>query len=199
MFRGFFQRHKAMTETKQYESEKSELNLLIEKGVQFEVEREKYVRQEGFFGRFKKLIKVTETLKFTINEPTLSVLDRIASEQIELKIDEKVMSSEAGLQEAKKMAITHGRRLARILAICALGQNYRKTIQQGSQLIYSKDDERLDELTDLFFNHIKPSKLLQLVLLVNTISNLGDFTNSIRLMSAARTTMPIRIEDEQKD
>lgn len=175
-----------MTDDQLYTAEKNELNLLINKGVQFEIERKEKKKLPGFFGYFKKRIEVKVVDKFTVNEPTLSVLDRIAAEQIELKIDENVMSSESGIQEAKIMTKEHGMRLARIVAISVLGLEFR-------------DKKKLTDLTNLFYENIKPSKLMQLTVLINTMSNYGDFTNSIRLMSAARTTMPVRIEENKKD
>lgn len=181
------------------QSEKSELNLLIDKGVNFDIERTIYVRQNGILGYFKKRYEKTETLKFTIKEPTLSILDLLSNEQIELKIDEAIMSSDLGIQEAKKMSAKHGKTLARIIAISVLGKDYIKTKKNGSNFIYKYDDKKLNELSELFFIYIQPSKLLQLAILVNTMSNLGDFTNSIRLMSANRTTMPIRIEENKQD
>lgn len=179
--------------------ERNELNILIDKGVNFEIERTINVRQNGFLGYFKKRYQKTEKLQFTIKEPTLSILDLLSNEQIDLAIDESIMSSDSGIQEAKKMSGKHGQTLARIVAIATLGQDYIKTKKNGSSFIYKYDDKKLNELQELFFIHIKPSKLLQLAILVNTMSNLGDFTNSIRLMSASRTTMPIRIEENKKD
>ena len=188
-----------MTEDKKLNSETNELNILIDKGFNFDVERTIFVRQNGLLGYFKKRYPKTEKLNFTIKEPTLSILDLMSSEQIGLKIDESVMSSESGVQEAKKMSGEYGQKLAKIIAIAVLGQDYIKTKKNGSGFSYKYDNKRLDELTELFFINIKPSKLLQLTVLVNTMSNLADFTNSIRLMSAARTTMPIRIEENNVD
>lgn len=188
-----------MTQEKEYLSEKEELNKLIGRGVSFEVERKvkaKVGRKYLFFNRY---IEKTEKLKFVVNEPTLSVLDRISAEQIELRIDENIMSTDAGISEAKKLTNQHSRRFAKIIAIAVLGQDYVKTIQDGVRVRYEYDNSKLEELTELFLNCIQPSKLLQLVLMINTISNLGDFTNSIRLMSASRTTMPIRIEESNED
>lgn len=179
------------------EAEKKELNLLINRGASFEVERTVYLKPTGLFRLFKKLIKSTEKIKFVIKEPTLTTLDLIASEQIDLNIDERVMSSEQGISEAKRLAKDHAKRMAKIVALAVLGQDYVIAISEGKKTRYEFDDERLDELTGLFFNNLKPSKLMQLTLLVNTMSNLGDFINSIRLMSGARTTMPIRIEEEE--
>ena len=54
---------------------------------------------------------------------------------------------------------------------------------------YEEDRRRLDVLTDLFFHTVKPSELFQLTMTINAMCNLGDFIHSIRLMSAARTTV----------
>ena len=188
-----------MTQENKLSAEKNELNTLIDKGVNFDVERTIYVRQNGFLGYFKKRYAKTETLKFTIKEPTLAVLDLMSAEQIEMTIDEAVMSSELGVQEAKKMAGSYGKKLSRLVAIAVLGNDYIKPKKSGLGVKYKYDDKKLDSLAELFFIHIKPSKLLQLAILVNTMSNLGDFTNSIRLMSANRTTMPIRVEENNVD
>lgn len=187
-----------MTDQEKITAERNELNTLINKGVNFDVERTIHKRQKGIFGIFKKRIPVKELLKFTILEPTLSTLDRISEEQIELIIDENIMTTEAGLCEARKFTKKYSRRLARIIAIAVLGQDYIMTIQEGARIRYKYDDTKLDQLTDLFLHNIKPSKLMQLTILINTMSNLGDFTNSIRLISASRTTMPIRIEAKAK-
>lgn len=182
-----------MIDDNKVEAERQELNLLINKGLTFEVDRTIYVRKEGISGYFKKRTAKTEKLKFTVQEPTLSTLDRMSAEQLELRIDENVMSTDKGLQEAKKMVHEHGRRMARIIAIAVVGSDSMQAI--GGK--YITNDSRIGELTELFYTSIQPSKLLQLTLLVNTMSNLGDFINSIRLMSAARTTKPIRIEQEK--
>ena len=182
-----------------YEAEKQELNRLIEKGATFEVERTIRAKQHGFLGFIKPKVEKKDTLKFTIQEPTLSTLDRIADEQIELKIDESIMSSDNGLQEAKKLVGEHGRRLAKIIAIAVLGQDGLKQTNGVGGIKYVYDYKRLEELTELFFHNVKPSKLIQLTIFINTMGNLGDFTNSIRLMSAARTTMPILVGENKED
>lgn len=184
-----------MTDDQKIQAEKSELNLLLDNGVSIEVERVIRKKKKGIKGLFGISENVKETLKFIINEPTLSTLDRISSEQIDLKIDESMLSNnENFMQEAKKMAHDYGTKLAKIIALAVLGQDYVTTIQKGSSVRYEFDNKKLSELTQIFYENVKPSKLFQYVILINTMSNLGAFTNSIRLMSAARTTMPIRIE-----
>jgi hypothetical protein len=186
-----------MTEEEKIIAEKQEINLLIDKGVNISVDRTIYVRHHGFIKRFWKKVKRIETVKFTIHEPTLSTLDRITAEQIDLRIDESLLK-ESAMQEAKMLVSKHGRRLARIIALAVIGQDYVISIQESGRIVHKNDDKRLDELTELFFMNLKPSQLVQYCILINTMSNIGDFISSIRLMSAARTTMPNLIEEKQK-
>lgn len=179
------------------EAEKKELNLLIGKGLSFSLNRTIQVRQKGILGRFKKRTTKKETLSFKIEEPTLATLDRLASEQIELDIDEAALSSPVGLSEARKLTKKHAQRCSKIIAIAVMGGDYLTAEQHGVQIKYVPDDSKLNELTGIFLHTIKPSKLIHLVKMINLMSNMGDFCNSIRSMSASRTTMPIRIEDSE--
>ena len=176
-------------EIKALENERNELNMLIQRGTVFEVEIVEFVRKKGFLSLMRSKTKKVTKERFTIQEPTLAVLDRISSEQIELAIDENMLSSQDGIQAARKMVKAQTKRMARIIAIAVLGQDY----------IISRDEKKLNILTDIFYNNIKPSRLFGLVTMISTMSNLGDFMNSIRLMSAARTTIPTRIEGKQED
>lgn len=189
-----------MTEKKfnEFEAENREHDIIIGRGVSFEVEQTCFKRQPGIFGIFKKRIRVTETKKYTIKEPTLAILDLISAEQIKIVVDEEKIASEIGMNEAKKLAAIHSKRMAKIIALTVLGEDYFKPIQNGSGYKYVTDDKSLEKLTMIFMSNIKPSRLVQLTLLITTIENLGDFTNSIRLMSANRTMMPIRIEAKRE-
>jgi hypothetical protein len=163
------------------------------------IEVSQYVQErKGVLGFLKKPTRRLENLTFVIHEPTLSILDRISAEQIELSIDEAIMRSEDGVCEAKKLSNEHSRRMAKIIAIAVIGQNYVIAEKKRGVIKYRYDNKRLDELTEIFFHNVKPSLLFEYVMLISTISNLGDFTNSIRLMSAARTTMPILVEENKK-
>ena len=79
-----------MADDNKIEAERQELNLLINKGITFDIERTIYVRKKGIKGYFKKRYAKAESLKFSIQEPTLSTLDRMSAEQLDLKIDENV-------------------------------------------------------------------------------------------------------------
>lgn len=177
------------------EKEKAELNALIRKGVSFEVKDIEVVTEKRFFGLIRKRRLVEVTRKFTIEEPTLSTLDRLSAEWIELTIDETALKSDDAMAKARTMAHEHSIRCARIVAIAALGVDRLKCSIKGGFPHWVEDTEKLDKLTELFARQIKPSRLHQFAVLVNSMSNMGDFMNSIRLMSTIdRTTTPIRIE-----
>ena len=186
------------TNITQLEQEKNELNALIKKGVSFEVKDVEVVVKKRLFGliRHKRFVDVIR--KFTIEEPTLSTLDRLSAEWIELTIDETQLKSNDAMVKARTMAHEHSIRLARIVAIAVLGVDRLKCSVKGGFPHWVEDTEKLNKLTDLFTRQIKPSQLHQFAVLVNTMSNLGDFMNSIRLMSTIdRTTTPIRIEENK--
>ncbi len=177
------------------EKEKAELNVMIQKGFEFQVKDVEVVTTKRFFGLIRKRTFAEVTRTFRIEEPTLSTLDRLSSEWIELAIDEKAMKSDDAMIVARTMAHKHSIRCARIVAIAVLGVDRLKRSTKAGFPHWVEDTEKLNELTDLFARTIKPSRLHQFAVLVNAMSNLGDFMNSIRLMSTDRTAMPIRIEE----
>jgi hypothetical protein len=187
-----------LTKDQKLDAERRELEILLDRGMAFDVERTIYQKPAGLFGFLRKKKPVKETLKYTVKELTLSTLDRMAREQIELAIDEKIMKSEAGLSHAKVLTRKHSKRMARIIAIAVMGESYLKQVKAGEGIYYETRDKELSELTEVFFHNISSSRLMQLVVLVNTMGNYGDFCNSIRLMSASRMTMPDLIEKNRK-
>jgi hypothetical protein len=184
-----------MDTIKTLEQEKAELNTLINKGVAFEVTDAQSQEKRLFFGLIKKYVPVDTPKKFRIQELTLGTLDRLSAEWIEFAIDEATLKSGDGMQRARILAGKHALRCARIVALAVLDADFLipKCSKNGT-VRYVEDTARLDYLTALFSRSIKPSKLYQLNVLINTMCNLGDFVNSIRLMCANRTTMPVRIE-----
>lgn len=188
-----------MEVTKTLEQERNELNALINKGVSFEVTDVEMKVKRSFFGLIKKRISVPVKRQFKIEEPTLATLDRLSAEWIEFAIDESVMKSNDGMVKARTLAHEHSIRCAKVVAIAVLGSDYLiPKAEKNGVIRYVEDVERLEYLTSLFARSIKPSKLYQLYVLINAMCNLGDFLNSIRLMSADRSTMPIRIEENSE-
>jgi len=182
---------------KQLELEREELNRIVNNGVMFEVEDvEAMVTKRSFFGLFKKRELVKVTKKFKIEEPTLGTLDRLSREWVELAIDEESLKGKDGMKNARSLAANNALRCAKVIAIAVIGSEYKIPVTDKNGVVRMREDvKRLNELTSLFARTIKPSRLYQIYILIQTMCNLGDFLNSIRLMSADRTTMPIRIEE----
>ena len=175
------------------EIEANELNLLIKRGVKFDITYKVRKRRPGIKGFFQRKADVTITETFEIQEPTLSVLDRLSELWLQIAIDEDGLKAGGTntLIEAKNIAHEHNRRAARIVAIAVLGEDYHVTeiSASGRKKTYN-DDKELDRLTELFHRTIKPSKLEGIANTVTAMANLGDFIGSMRLMTGARTTQP---------
>ena len=181
------------------QQEKNELNALIRHGITFEVkDTEVSVKRRWFGLRRKKTIREV-THRFTICEPTLAVLDRLSAEWIEFQIDDEKLQSTDGMARARNMVRTQAERCARVVAIAVLGEECWIPQPHGTVTIWKEDTARIEELTRLFMRHVKPSKLHQLFVLINTTCNLPDFLTSIRLMQTERTTTPNRIERNNTD
>lgn len=177
------------------EQERAELNALIGLGYEFSIERDIPKAKKYLFGLVKKYTCSKERETFRIGEPTLGTLDRLSREWVELAMDEERMKSADGMSYAKEMVARHARRCAKIVALAVIGSEYEIPTVVRGVVRYRRDTKRLEELTDLFFRTVKPSSLYKLVVMISAISNLGDFVNSIRLMSPQRTSTPNLIEE----
>ena len=172
------------------EAEKKELRLLIGQGISFVVDyhEDRVVRIPRF--RYlqrlltkKQVVREEKQLEFLVKEPTAFTLDRLSLEYIELAMDEEKIKSNPR-QEARKLFSKHNRRMARIVAIATLGNDW-------------EDDKKLSERTEFFSRWLKNSTLWELVQAIDLTNNLADFINSMRLLSSARTTIPNRIESQE--
>ena len=180
------------------EQERAELNALINKGITFDVTDTTFDVHRTWYGR-KRYTRREIKRTFTISEPTLGTLDRLSAEWVEFAIDEQAMKSDDAMERARTLVANNAERCARIIAIAALGGQRLIARPVGHNATeYIEDAGKIRELTSLFMRTIKPSVMYKLVVMINAMCNFGDFTNSIRLMLADRTTMPIRIEDEPK-
>ena len=176
-----------------FELEREELNLLVKQGIKFSVTHKVHRRKKGVKGLFQRPEIVTVKEDFEIQEPTLSVLDRLSAIWVETEVNEDRLTAGGTetLAEAKRIAKDNAARMARIIAIAVLGEDYHVTeVGTGGRIRKYNDDKELARLTALFFHTIKPSKLVGLSEAITSVSNLGDFINSMRLQSGARTTQP---------
>ncbi len=185
------------------EREAYEIDRLIGKGIGFEL-TVNYVKTERYcFGLRKRERAVSETQTFYIEEPTLGTLDRMSREWIEVAkahdtndSDQRTHGAEHSndLYEAQQLVAQHSERVARILAIAVLGSKNHRGQHREGVIHYHEDTAELDKLTHLFYHNIKPSDLANLLMQIIIISNIGDFCNSIRLMSKTRSTVPSLVE-----
>lgn len=186
------------SKTEALEAEQNELRLMIQEGVTFDVEVTHYKRKPGILGFFRKREKVTEKKVFKIAEPTLNTLDRLSALWLQMEIDEAKLKDADYLNAAKKLANKEAHRLAEVVATAVLGEDYYITkVDKGGHYKRTEDRKALDSLTSLFLHTVKPSELFTLAVLITNVSNLGDFINSIRLMSATRTSDPTHLIEPQ--
>ena len=170
---------------------------MIRQGVTFDIEVTTYRRKPGLLGFFHKRDKVTEKKVFKIQEPTLNTLDRLSALWLQMEIDEAKLTDNGYLNAAKKMAQKEAHRLAEVVAIAVLGEDYYITTEKGGHYQRREDEKALQELKTLFLHTVTPSDLFTLAVHITNVSNLGDFINSIRLMSAARTSDPTHLIEQQ--
>lgn len=179
--------------------ERSELQKLRDTGVTFDVDITYKRRKPGFWGFIRKRERYTENKVFTIKEPTLATLDRLSALWLELTIDETKLNEDDYMVTARQLAAKEAYKLAEVVAVAVLGEDYYDTTNKGGYFVRKPNEKRLKRLASLFAHTITPSQLLTIAILLTNVSNLGDFTNSIRLMSATRTSDPVASRIEEQD
>ena len=145
------------------EKERKTYAALINRGLNFTVDR------TGIFRR-----KTPRT--FHIKQLYLGTMDLVSEAFSRLEIDE-VSLAEDPIAEGRRLEHLHARGMARIVALAVLNGKWKIRLFAG---IYTR----------YFLWHVNPSKLYQLAMIVNTLSNTPDFVNSIRLLSIVRTAPP---------
>lgn len=157
------------------EREQSELRQMIGEGITFDVEVTYTRRKPGLLGFFRKREKITEKKVFRVQEPTLATLDRLSALWLQMSIDETKLGDEDYFKTAKKMAAQEARKLAQVVAVAVLGEDYYDVTDKGGYLVRKPNETRLARLTSLFLHTVTPSQLLTLAILITNVSNLGDF------------------------
>ena len=73
--------------------EREELNILVKQGVRFSITYKVRRRNKGLKGLFQRPQVKTVKEDFEIQEPTLSVLDRLSAIWVEMGLDENQLSA----------------------------------------------------------------------------------------------------------
>jgi hypothetical protein len=145
--------------------EREELDLMIDKGVEFTVKKRSILQ---FIGSPER--------KFIIRQPYLGTLDLLSREFLQIEFDEQKLQAD-GLSESKKLASKASKVLANILAISVLSSSWKIWLF-------------LPLLSKYFLWRVTPSKMLELSLIINYMMNLEGFINSIRLNAVNKTASP---------
>lgn len=168
------------------EIENNELCLLLRRGVTITLRYKQQIKRK-FWQFWLRNATEEKTEKLTFREPTLAVLDRVSLEVLNLDYDEKkILSDDSAvvMDEGKRVAYCSIKTLARIIAIFALGER----LFVNSDNVIDEDTEELERLTKIVMLGLEPSKMEKLISCLTSLSNIVSFINSIRLLTAARTT-----------
>ncbi len=144
------------------EKERKTYAALINRGLNFTVDR------TGLFRRKPRT--------FHIKQLFLGTMDLVSEAFAKMEIDE-VALAEDPIAEGRRLEHLHAREMARIVALAVLNDKWKISLFARFYTSY-------------FLWRINPSKLYQLAMIINTLSNTPDFVNSIRLLSIVRTAPP---------
>ena len=161
----------------QNKAESLELDLLLDRGTVFKVTKTSWL---------SKLSKKKER-EFFIKQPYLGTLDILSGLYVSMKVDEGELDKDP-MGESKRLVRRSAKTCAMVVAVAVLNSKWKIKLFAK---IYA----------NYFMWHVTPQYMWKLAITINNMSNLSDFTNSIRLMSGARTTAPtaeILVEDPSK-
>lgn len=168
-------------------AEMHEAAVLLQQGADFKVQ---YTETTGWLFWKKKRQRVRT---FTLEEPTLSILDEISAIALQFDYSEKELKAKdntAAVSEARRAVHANAQKLAEIIAIAALGEEGCYEIRTNGGLFRAKKNKKkIQSLAAQIYHIATPSQIHALATKVATISNLPNFIASIRLLSA-RTTQP---------
>lgn len=158
-----------------YEAEVNEANVLIENGVKFTIKKQSFL----------KYLSKSKQRTFFIEQPFLGTLDIISALFLSINFNEKMLEDDF-LASSKQIVAKSVKTCALVVAVSVLNSQFK--IKFFSKLF-----------AQYLLWRMRPSDLIKIAIIIHKINNYGDFINSIRLMSAIRTTAPNRIEESQAD
>ncbi|HAQ21108.1 MAG TPA: hypothetical protein DCR40_18025 [Prolixibacteraceae bacterium] len=138
---------------------------ILERGVRVRLPAPRFLRLLG-----KKEIAVT------IGQPYLGTLEHLS--MLSLKAGFSFEGIDTGdLDAAHRLIAAHSKTVRRILAVMILNSKLKIFLFSGVLASWLKWK-------------VKPHRLLELFLVIVTLSGMEDFTNTIRLIRSMRVTMP---------
>lgn len=151
-------------------AEQQQLDILLDRGVFFTVEKRSILR---FFGSKER--------RFVLKRFRLGTMDALSNEYIKTGYSVDHLKEDP-FGESKRLVAQNAKRCARIIAIACLNSKW------GIRLL-------TPFLADYLLWRLTPQKMLQLTRMINTMSDTPNFIGSIGLLSVTRrTTEPLPIE-----
>lgn len=151
-------------------AEQQQLDILLDRGMYFTVEKRSLLR---FVGRKER--------RFLLKRFRLGTMDALSDEYLKMGYSIDELKADP-LGESKRMIAQNARRCARIIAIACLNSKW------GIRLL-------TPFVADYFLWRLTPQKLLQVTSMINAMTDTPNFIGSIGFLSVTRrTTEPIPIE-----
>ena len=180
----------------QKQLEYSEIQKLINDGFPIKISYQEITNKKWWqFWKKPEVKNVEET--FVIKELTLSILDRIALESIELRENDDDFENEESI---KRYSRKHYKRVARIIAMAMLGENLEIAVKDSfGNLNFKVNEKELQRLTNILMKVCKPSMIYGLLDIIDIESNLTDFKNSTRKLTAVKQKVTMTDLVEKKE
>ena len=172
---------------------KREITRLINSGFNIDLSYNIITKQKGLFGWLKPKIKERKTESFLLKELTLNIIDRINLISLDIDFDKyKDLDPRSADKEISK---DHLKRICEIVALCLIAENYEYQNDNGK---YIQNNKELKRVSNILLRAVKPSDVLGILQLIDVVGNLGDFTNSIRLIVSTQKRVNL-IEGNPQD
>lgn len=173
-----------------------EITKLINNGFPITLSETYVERKKGLLGFFSKPKKKTKEVTYIIKELTFNIIDLIALESQGLNL--KNYEGKEGLAFNNSISRNDIKIMSKVIALAIMGTDYEYKVITGKREKYIRDEKGLKKIQNHLLQKIRPSDLFGILNLIDIHSNLGDFTNSIGLITGAAKRANL-IEEKQPD
>lgn len=122
--------------------------------------------------------------KFIIKQPPLGTLDMLSELYLKMDFDVDEINEDL-MKSGKQLVKKHAKAVAKAVAISILVKKWKVRLYGRS-------------LANYIYWNVTPSKLVEIVRLMNLTCNMKDFIISTMSMSASRTTKPTAVEQSKE-
>lgn len=173
-----------------------EITKLINNGFPITLSKTYVERKKGLLGFFSKPKKKTKEVTYIIKELTFNIIDLIALESQGLIL--KNYEGKEGLAFNNSISRNDIKIMSKVIALAIMGTDYEYKVITGKREKYIRDEKGLKKIQNHLSQNLHPSDLFGILNLIDIHSNLGDFTNSIGLITGAAKRASL-IEEKQPD